>query len=95
MTLVLTGKNTRPPKLEIKTRGLTQFGLPHIVEIGEYTVDLMDFLTTASYVLTNTDLETGDPRLHFIDYIKSMRRVSGYNRGRKRLKGSVTSPFAV
>ena len=56
-----------------------------VVWIGEYQISLKDFLLMAEYVLTNTDLEADDLRLPFVECVKSMHVVQGYNKGGQRL----------
>ena len=60
-----------------------------VVHLGEYEISMKDFLCTAEYVLTNTDLEVDDPRLQFVRCVKSMEIVNGYNPDGKRLKANV------
>jgi hypothetical protein len=49
-----------------------------------------DFLVTAHYVLTNTELDGGnDQRLQFVESIKAMEIVKGFNEGTKRLNTGV------
>lgn len=82
MTLVLVG--SKPNPLGVKTFGFGPMG--RVVYLGDYEVSLEDFLAAAGYVLTNTDLEPEDPRLQFVEFVRFMRRVDGYNPGQKRLE---------
>lgn len=42
------------------------------VLIGDYDLSMKDFVALAEYVLTNTDLQPDDPRLEFMDYVKTL-----------------------
>lgn len=78
---------TRPAGVEIKTFG---FGsMEGIVHLGGYEISMADFLMAVAYVLTNTDLKPGDPRLQFMECVRSMKVVDGYNPNTKRLESSV------
>lgn len=85
MSLML-GTETKPSGLEVKTYGFGSMG--NTVYLGDYEISLEDFLVTARYVLTNTDLEPNDPRLQFLKCVRSMKEVSGYNPKEKRLSTS-------
>lgn len=74
---------TIPEHLLVETWGSNGHELE--VLLGGYVISLADFLVAAEYVLTNTDLEPGDPRLQFVERIKSMEKVAGYSQGRERL----------
>lgn len=76
---------TKPAGTMIKTFGLN----PEVIFLGNLEISLKDFLYAAHYVLTNTDLVLNDQRLQFLECVKSMEIVSGYNTGGKRLKTSV------
>lgn len=54
---------------------------------------LLDFLVTAEYVLTNTDLRKDDPRLLFIKTLKGAKIMEGFNRGKKRIALGRTKPY--
>jgi len=75
----------------ILDRGTAPGGLraiaPHAgcVFVGEYMLSLEDFLQLAEYVLTNTDLKEGDPRLAFVARAELAQVVEGYNPGGKRI----------
>jgi hypothetical protein len=49
-----------------------------VLLLGHYRISFDDFLATALYVLTNTNLEENDPRLKFIELVKKMKVVDGY-----------------
>jgi len=68
---------TKPLNLEIKTSGLT----PTVVFLGDYEISLEDWIEATMYVLTNTDLEKDDPRLQFLDRVKRLKVVTGFNLG--------------
>lgn len=72
---------TLPEGLSVKT-----FGFGNTVYLGEYEISLLDFLEVARYVLANTDLEPDDPRLKFVEDVRKMVEVKGYNEGKTRLK---------
>jgi hypothetical protein len=83
MSLELSEK-TVPRRLTVKT-----FGPPvdaNVVHLGQYEIALEDFLATAFYVLTNTDL-TGpdDPRLEFVALVQTLQEIPGWQNGRTRL----------
>jgi hypothetical protein len=80
MSLKLDG-GTKPKGLFIKTSGLND-----TIILGDYRISMLDFLLAARYVLTNTDLEPNDPRLKFIEVIKKMRVVEGWDSAKKRLE---------
>lgn len=86
MTLVLN-MGTEPAGLEVKTLGFGSWG--NTVYIGDYEISLEDFLATAEYVLTNTDLGPNDPRPQFIKCVQLMKEVDGYSPNSKRLESSV------
>lgn len=83
-------QGTKPEGLEVRSRNM---GSPDdIVFIGEYEISLKDFFATVEYVLTNSDLEPNDPRLQFVERIRSMKEVEGYDKGRKHLE-ALTQPL--
>ena len=86
MSLILE-LGTKPAGLEVKTFGFGSMG--NTVHLGDYEISLEDFLVTAKYVLTNTDLESNDPRLQFVKCVQSMKEVDGYSPNRKHLGSSV------
>lgn len=59
-----------------------------IVTIGKKSseVPLEDFLEGVKYLLTNTDIMDGDGKLNFVDWIKSLKEVKGYDKKLKRLE---------
>lgn len=67
-------RGTKPKNLEVKTWG---FG-KDVVHFGDYEVSIEDFLIAAHYVLTNTNLTENDPRLQFIECVRSMQVVEGW-----------------
>ena len=85
MSLILE-MGTKPAGLEVKTFGFGSMG--NTVHIGDYEISIEDFLVTAEYVLTNTDLDPNDPRLQFVKCVQSMKQVDGYNPRQKRLEAS-------
>ena len=62
--------------VEVRTSSVFPCG---VVSIGDYDITLQDFLEIVVYVLNKTDLETRDPRLAFLEYVKSMQQVDGWN----------------
>lgn len=48
-------------------------------------ISMADFCQLALYALTNTDLKSGDPRLHFMNQLAKLNVVKGFNPGRIRL----------
>lgn len=57
-----------------------------IVIFGDYNVDINDFFAMVYYVLTNTDLYKGDPRIKFVKKIKKLRKVKGYMVGEEHFQ---------
>jgi len=84
MSLVLS--NSQPAGINV----LTGFD-GKIVTIGAYDISIEDFLIVAKYVLTNTDLNPDDPRLQFVECVKAMIEIDGYNKGGKRLESPLSS----
>lgn len=80
---------TKPHGLRVHTLGFR----PEIVEIGDYQLSIEDFLLTAFYVLTNTNLTNNDQRLQFVKSIQNMHVVE-QPRGDYRLE-SDTIPIRV
>ena len=79
---LLLANGTRPKGLNLKTWGLGS----NDVYLGDYVISLKDFLCAAEYVLTNTDIKKNDPRLKFVEIVKKMRKIKGWNPRRKRLR---------
>lgn len=79
MSLELSG--AFPDGLTIKTGFDGQ-----TIYLGDYEISMKDFCEAMLYVLENTDLEPDDPRLEFVELVKSMRQVEGYNLGARRLE---------
>jgi len=82
MSLILE-RGTSPTGLSIKTHPFSD-----TVYLGDYEISMEDFLISAHYVLTNTDIKPDDPRLQFVKCVQSMREVSGFNSSQKRLAAS-------
>lgn len=55
------------------------------IRIGDCYLSFPDFCDMIMYVMTNTDLEEGDPRLSLMDRIANLREAAGHNAGRTRL----------
>lgn len=78
MTMLLE-RGTKPEGLPVKT-----FGIPggingkDVVFLGDYEISIEDFLIAAHYVLTNSNLTENDPRLQFVECVRSMQMVKGY-----------------
>jgi hypothetical protein len=85
MSLILE-MGTKPEGLEVKTYGFGLMG--NSVYLGNYEISIEDFLVTALYVLTNTDLDVNDPRIQFLKCVHSLKVVRGYNPNRTRLEAS-------
>lgn len=79
MSLLLS--YSTPRGLEIKTH--PKFITKNIC-LGDYEINLRDFLAAVEYVLTNTDLEPRDPRLAFIKKIAEFRVIEGHAGGNSR-----------
>ncbi len=59
------------------------------VRLGWYDISMKDFLFVVEHLLTDTDLEPNDPRLQFVECVKSMKKIQGRYVGGKRLKALV------
>jgi hypothetical protein len=81
MTLVLS--NSEPKGLEAKAWDVIDG--EHRVYLGDYEIPIEDFLILTKYVLINTDLHPNDPRLEFLEEIKKLEVVKGFNPGKERL----------
>lgn len=68
------------PEVLVKTHGT---GIEEVF-LGDYEISMSDFMDAAHYVLTNSDLKPNDPRRGFVERVKTMREVDGYNAGEKR-----------
>ena len=86
MTLALEN-GTKPDGLQTKVHDL--FGNKDIVMIGDYTLSMEDFLSLAAYALNNTDLKKDDPRLQFVEHVRNMEVVEGWDEGGKKLLSKV------
>ena len=82
MTLLLD-QGTKPRNLGVKTASIGN--LINVVLLGDYEISFKDFLAAAEYVLTNTSLEPNDIRHGFVQFVKGLKEVDGYNPGEKRL----------
>ncbi|MCK5466074.1 hypothetical protein KAI56_01065 [Candidatus Parcubacteria bacterium] len=82
MTLVLEDG------LEVKTFGFEFGDKDGIINFGDHEIPIKSFLVAVEYVLENSELIENDPRLEFIECIKSMEIVDGFDSGRKRLRAS-------
>ena len=83
MSISLDRRPTDPIGINVKTY------VGDVVHLGRYDISLEDFLIAANYVLTNTDLiGENDPRLAFIERVKGMRIVDGFNEGGRRLESN-------
>jgi hypothetical protein len=80
-----------PHGLKIKTSGFDG-PIDDTVYLGRYQIPMSDFLVAVAYVLTNTDLQANDPRIRFVESLKALQEVDGYNPGQKRLEFSPTAP---
>lgn len=81
MSLELSNKS-KPKKLYVNSYSI---GPESGVLIGDYDISLSDFLLVAQYVLICTELRKGDPRLQFLETVKSMKKVKGLKPGETRL----------
>lgn len=93
MTFLLN-MGTEPNNLKLRTTSIPLLGTPPgTVFLGDYEISQEDFLFMAHYVLTNTDLVPNDKRLQFVECVKAMRIVPGWNQGNdsncKRLESDV------
>lgn len=73
MSLILSRAN--PSGTMVKTL----IAPPGIVQIGPIEMPIEEFCMAAMYVLTNTDLEPVDPRLEFVEDVKRLTRIKGFN----------------
>jgi hypothetical protein len=76
---------------------MTLHGIPRRLYVTapstEFELSLRDVLMLCSYVLTNTDLDPDDERLKFVEAVKAMKVVDGWNRGGKRLEHPATRTY--
>lgn len=84
MSLVLANTGT-DPDVVIST-GFD----PRYIFFAGHQVCIEDFLLATEYVLRNQDL-TGpnDPRLQFVEWVKSLEQVEGWGKDGKRLDGKI------
>lgn len=59
----------------------------NVVHLGTYEISLIDFLTAAMYVLTNSDLVASDERYDFVRAVNGLREVQGFDIARTRYAG--------
>lgn len=80
----LTLDSSTPEKLMVKTCGI-KFEVgedkhrEQVVMIGDYEIPMSDFCTAVHYVITNTDLDTNDPRIGLVASVASAKIVPGFN----------------
>ena len=55
------------------------------VDVGGIRITTEDFCQLAMYVLTNTDLQPNDSRLHFMNQLAKLNVIDGFMPRRKRL----------
>lgn len=87
MSLLLSHPETQPKGLEAKTvgnfGGLGKMGFirgrPQTVFLGDYEIHMDDFMQATLYALTNTDLLEDDARLRFVELVKKIQILPGYN----------------
>lgn len=91
MSLVLSSSE---PHVEVKTNGkferdvwitttIKKLGKPTKFIGAELTMG--DFCEMVKYVMTNTDLNSDDPRLELVRWVSELKQVRGYNINAKRL----------
>lgn len=89
MSIELCAQGTKP-----RIRAGTMHGGPKRVYLsgGGEQIELSfdDVLLLCSYVLTNVDLDPDDERLNFVEAVKRMKVVAGWNPGRHRLSHPAT-----
>lgn len=90
MSLILS--RSIPRGLEVKTHGVHILQNKVLLRGGnvkdgyvDCEIPFLDFLEMVEYVLTNTDLYRNDPRLRFLEMVKKLKPVKGYNPDGKRL----------
>ncbi|KKP90651.1 MAG: hypothetical protein UR94_C0026G0008 [Parcubacteria group bacterium GW2011_GWA2_36_10] len=71
-------QGTSPDGLRAKTHGFKNEHGQNVLTLGEYEITFEDFLALAHYVLTNTNLEPDDIRLHFVECVRSAQVTEGY-----------------
>lgn len=86
----ITIKGGKRKRVYVKT-GVLLNGENFLI-FGDYEIPLEEFLYAAEYVLTNTDLKRGDPRLKFRRCVRSMVKTDGFNKGGKRLMPRIAFP---
>jgi hypothetical protein len=50
-----------------------------VIMIGDCEIPMSDFCFLVEYVLTNTDLDDGDPRIGMVERIRRAKVVPGHN----------------
>lgn len=55
------------------------------VGVADLQISTADFCQLVIYVLTNTDLQPNDPRLHLMNQIAKLNVIPGHNPGKARL----------
>lgn len=78
MSQSLNHQETMPKGLMVKTSTPVD-DQPQMVSLGDYKIHMDDFLLAVDYVLTNTDLLEGDPRLQFVEDVRKLKIVPGRN----------------
>jgi hypothetical protein len=83
MSLLLA--HSYPEGLEVKTHHSCIRPLANKVLLGGCEITFEDFFDAVEYVLTNTDLEPDDIRLRFLERVKGIKEVDGWDEEGKRL----------
>ena len=63
-------------------------GDPDMVRLNDHEISMEDFFIAAKRIIEGLDLFENDSRLQFVECIKSMEIVDGFNSGEKRLEAS-------
>ena len=95
MTLILTGEQTEPQGIEVKTWSVGSPEMDGVVDFGDMKIGLRDFLYAAYYVLTNTSLKENDPRIKFVEEVRDMQVMWAGELRERRLVGPGKSQFRI
>jgi hypothetical protein len=88
------GDNKKKHSVYVKTLGAALKKEIVLISIDDgpiLEIKMKDFLATAEYAITNSDLRKRNPRRKFIKSMKAMREVPGWNDGRKRLQSTINA----
>lgn len=93
MSIELDSPGTEPSPVHVTW----MHGVPRRVDVAHgacgFHLSIEDVLVLCSYVLTNSDLDPDDERLKFVEAVKEMKVVEGWNKGGRRLEHPATFTY--